>query len=60
MWGCVLTPASGSFTPNCNSQTNTSQGKSDYTIVNTIFHCVDSFGISVYVLHKEGKGHGFY
>jgi len=37
MWVCVLTPVSGCFTQNHNSETITSQGKTDYTIVNTIF-----------------------
>jgi hypothetical protein len=33
MWGCILTPASGCFTPNCSYETNISQGKADYIIV---------------------------
>jgi hypothetical protein len=38
MWDCLLTPASGCFTPNCNSETNTSQGKAEYTILSIIFN----------------------
>jgi hypothetical protein len=40
MWDCVLTPVSGYFTPNNNSETHTAHGKADYTIVSTIFHYV--------------------
>jgi len=32
-----LTPVWWCFTPIHNSETNTSQGKADYTVVNTIF-----------------------
>jgi len=42
MWGYVLTPASRRFTPNHNSETNTSQGKADYTTVKCHFPlCMD-------------------
>jgi len=37
---CILTPSLGCFTPNRSSQSNTSQGKVDYTMVSTIFHYV--------------------
>jgi len=57
LWGCVLTPPSGCFTPNCNSETNTSQGKADYTIVHTILHYVCIlFKCQHTVLYNKGKG----
>jgi hypothetical protein len=57
MWNCVLTPASGCITPNCNSETNISQGKADYTIVNTIFHYVWLFYEYKYiVLYNKVEG----
>jgi hypothetical protein len=37
MWDCVLTPPSGCFTPNHNSETNTAQGRADYTVISTFF-----------------------
>jgi len=33
MWSPVLIPASGCFTQNRNSETNTTLGKGDYTVV---------------------------
>jgi len=36
----LLTPASGCFTSNHSSETNTSQGNTDYTVISTIFHYV--------------------
>jgi hypothetical protein len=38
MKGCVFLPALGYFTPNHSSQTKTSQGKADNTMVSTIFY----------------------
>jgi hypothetical protein len=52
---CVLIPASGCFTPNHSSQTKTSWGKADYTIVSTIFHYVQIFFGYQYILYKKGK-----
>jgi len=40
MWSCVTTPASGCFTPNFNSETNTTMEKAHPTIVGAIFHYV--------------------
>jgi hypothetical protein len=54
MWDCVLTPASGCFTPNPTSQTNMSQGEADYSIVSAIFHYVWIFFEYQYVLCKKG------
>jgi len=59
MWDCVLTPASGCFTPNCNSQTNTSQEKADYTIVSTIFNYVQIFLIPGVFYMKRIRGVNF-
>jgi hypothetical protein len=57
MRGCVLIPASGCFTPNFNSWTNTSQGKADDTIISTIFYYVEIFVEYQYiVLYNKGKG----
>lgn len=41
--GFCLTPVSGCFTPNFRFETNTSQGKADYTFVSTFFHYVRMF-----------------
>jgi hypothetical protein len=55
MWGCALFPALGCFTPNQNYQMNTSQGKADYAIISTIFHCVRIFVEYQYsVLYENG------
>jgi hypothetical protein len=59
MWGCVLTPASGCFTPNHNSETNTSQGKAGYIII-SFFIMYRYFVEQKYVLYNRGKGCGFY
>jgi hypothetical protein len=34
-WGCIMTPVSGCFTPNHNSEAKTSHRKADYTIIST-------------------------
>jgi hypothetical protein len=50
MWGCILIP-------NRSSETKTSQGKANYTIVSTTFHIVLIFVEYQYiVLYKKGKG----
>jgi len=55
VWGYVLTLASGCFIPNHSSQTNISQGRTDYTIVSTVFHHVWIFFEYEYILCKKGK-----
>jgi hypothetical protein len=54
--GYVLTPGSGYFTPNHNSQTTTSHRKADYTIVSTTFHSIWMFFEYQYILYKKGMG----
>jgi hypothetical protein len=57
MWDCVFTPASVCSIPNQNSETNISQGKTDYTVLSTIFHYVWIFVKYQYiVLYNKGKG----
>jgi hypothetical protein len=55
MWACVFPLASGCFTPNRNSETNTSQGKVDYTILNTIFYYVWIVREYQFILFKEAE-----
>jgi hypothetical protein len=57
MWDCVFALVSGCFTPNHTCETNTSQGKADYTIVSTASHYVWIFFEYKYiVLYDKGKG----
>jgi len=61
MQNCVLAPASGCFTPNCNSEINTSQGKAYYIIVSTIFQYVWIPLNTCILFHmKRLMGYGFY
>jgi hypothetical protein len=64
MWGCVLTPASGCFSLNHNSQTNISQAKADYIIISTIFHYIWVFVEYQYTVSyntiTQARGNGFY
>jgi hypothetical protein len=58
--GFFFTLPSGCFTPNCNSQTNTTHSKADYTIVGTVFHYVwIFFKISIFY-RKRVRGCRFY
>jgi len=62
MWGCVLTPASGCFTPVCISETITSQRKADYMIVNTIFFVTYDYFLNASMLFyiTRIRGYRFY
>jgi hypothetical protein len=59
MWGCVLTPTSGCFTPSHNSETTTSQGKGDYTTVSTISMYGYFLNTNIPFYIKRARGCGF-
>jgi len=61
MWGCILIAISEYFTPNQNSETNTSQGKANFTIISTIFQYVQIFLNTNILFHiTRVRGCGFY
>jgi len=59
MWGCVLPPASGCFTPN-QSEANTSQGKAYDSYKYNFSLLLIFFEYQYIALYNKGKGCGFY
>jgi len=50
VWGCVLTLASGCFTPNCNAQTKTSERSRLHNCKHCFSIYTDIFWIPVYFI----------